>query len=335
MTSRGARIAWTSVGLALLAFLIFHSGPARIASDLALVGGGLVVVVALEFVVDAFNTLGWWFTFPPELRAGSFGRLFLVKLAGSAVNTTLPIASIGGDSARVYLLDGDFPVATVIATILTSSLIFSLSKAGFIAVGTLLTWRRFQLSHDFSLAVLIGFVVTLAGVLAFLLLQLRGFSGAASRIAAWLPIPARWAARIMRHGPGVDAEMAALYRSRPRDLVLAVCAHQLAFLSGILQILLMLGWLGLQRSFRISLAIESFVMLLGLVTFMVPGEIGIQEGGKLVIFTALGLPAAAGVAVGIAFRLTSIVCAAVGLIVLAALKGRKRPELAPARSSAG
>jgi uncharacterized membrane protein YbhN (UPF0104 family) len=62
----------------------------------------------------------------------------------------------------------------------------------------------------------------------------------------------------------------------------------------------------------------------------VPGAIGVQEGGMLLVFAALGLPAAAGLATGIAFRLTSIVGAAAGLLTFAALKGRKLPGPSPA-----
>jgi hypothetical protein len=144
------------LGLFVLACLIYESGAARIVSDLALVGGGMAAIAVLEFVVDGFNTLGWWFTFPPGLRDGSFRKLFFVRLAGTALNQTLPAASMGGEPAKVYLLKADFPVTTTIATVMASSLIFSLSKAGFIAFGTMFTWRRFQLSHEFSVALLVG-----------------------------------------------------------------------------------------------------------------------------------------------------------------------------------
>jgi glycosyltransferase 2 family protein len=332
MNSRRGQIAWILLGVALLAWLIYESGPSRIASDLALIGAGLAVVVLLEFVVDGFNTVGWWFTFPRDLRGGSFGKLFFVRLAGTALNATLPAASMGGEPAKVYLLHGDFPVATVVATVMTSSLIFSLSKAIFIAWGLLLTWRHIELSHQFSLAVLVGFLTTLACVLAFLFLQLRGFTDMASQILRRLPIPKRWMVRLRRLSPAVDAEMAALYRSRPRDLVLALCSHQVAFLCGVLQVLFLLRRLGLPHSFSISLAVESLVMLLGFVTFIVPSVLGVQEGAKLLIFTALGLPAAAGLTVGIAFRLTSIVDNGAGLLALAALKGRKKASVVATRS---
>jgi uncharacterized protein (TIRG00374 family) len=323
MTSGARRAVWASVGLALLAILIYGSGPARIATDLQSVGRGLVIVIAIEFVVDGFHTLGWWYTFPPDTRRGTYWMLYFVRLAGTALNQTIPAASMGGEPAKVFLLEPHFPVATSIATVMTSSLIFSLSKAVFIAFGMIVTWHRVQLPHGFVVAVVIGFLATLTGILVFLFLQLRGLTSAAHRIVARLPIPARWIESLERLAPGVDDEIRAFYRSRPRDLALAAVSHMGAFICGVVQVWLLLGWLGLSRSLGTSLAIESFSMLLGFVMFAVPGAIGVQEGGMLLAFAVLGLPAAAGLSTGIAFRLTSIVGAAAGLLTFAALKGRR------------
>jgi hypothetical protein len=133
-------------------------------------------------------------------------------------------------------------------------------------------------------------------------------------------------------GESLHAPWGLSRRDRGGDSHEAVCSHQIAFLCGVLQVLFLLRRLGLPHSFIITLAIESLVMLLGFVTFIVPSVLGVQEGAKLLIFTALGLPAAAGLTVGIAFRLTSVVDNAAGLLALAALKGRKKPALVPARS---
>lgn len=333
MNSVAKRVAWTSVGVALLVVLIYESGPARLASDLQSVGRGLVVIIALEFVVDGFHTLAWWFTFPPEMRRGSYWTLYFVRLAGTALNQTIPAASIGGEPAKVFLLEPHFPVATAIATVMTASLIFSLTKAFFIALGMVVTWHRVQLPHGFVVAVVTGYLATLAGILAFMFLLLSGFGSAAKNIIARLPIPERWTERIERLAPIVDEEVRAFHRTRPRDLVLAGVSHFPAFLVGVAQVWLLLGWLGLARSLGTSLAIESFSMLLGFVMFAVPGGIGVQEGGMLVVFAVLGLPSAAGLATGIAFRLTSIVNAAAGLLAFAALKGRKVPGLADGQTS--
>jgi hypothetical protein len=59
---------------------------------------------------------------------------------------------------------------------------------------------------------------------------------------------------------------------------------------------------------------------LGLLLFAVPSAFGVQEGSKLLIFAALGLPLSAGVTLGIVFRLMSTVNLAVGLVTLIWLK---------------
>jgi glycosyltransferase 2 family protein len=311
----------------LLGFLIYESGAMRIAADLQSVGRGLIAIIAIEFMVDGFHTLGWWFTFSAEARRGYYWTLYFVRLAGTALNQTIPAASMGGEPAKVFLLEPHFPVTTAIATVMTSSLVMSLSKAGFIAFGTILTWRRVQLPHGFVIAVVVGFVATLAGILVFLIFQLRGITAAAKGVIARLPLPDRWIQGLERLAPSIDEEIRAFYRTRPRDLTMAVLAHLCAFCCGVVQVWLLIGWLGLPRSLATSLAIESFSMLLGFMMFAVPGSIGVQEGGMLLVFAALGLPASAGLAVGIAFRVTSIVGAAAGLLAFAALKGRKVQEL--------
>jgi len=111
MNSGQQRILWTLLGVTLLAILIYESGPRQIIADLSSVGIGLVAIILLEFTVDGFNTLGWWFTFPPDLRRGSYRRLFFVRLAGTALNQTIPAASIGGEPAKVYLLSPEFLAA--------------------------------------------------------------------------------------------------------------------------------------------------------------------------------------------------------------------------------
>lgn len=87
--------------------------------------------------------------------------------------------------------------------------------------------------------------------------------------------------------------------------------HLSSFALGVLQVYLLLCWLGLPAGVVTCVAIEAFSVLIQLALFLVPASIGVQEGGKVLIFTALGLPAVAGLSVGIAFRLTQL--AGIGL----------------------
>ncbi len=322
MSQTAKRLIGVSVGFALVAVLIYECGPAAILSDLKLIGPGLLAIIAIEFVVDLFNTLGWFFSLPSRHRRGQFGRLFLVRLAGTALNQTIPAASMGGEPTKVLLLRSHVPTQTAISSVVVSRFAFSLAKAIFILTGVAITASLINLTFGITVALAVGFLLTLSGILLFLLLQLRGLSTASTRIITRLGIPRRWISRISQISPDVDREIGEFYRARRGDLVAAVLSHQAAFLCGVCQVLLLLGWMGLSRDWRVGLAIESLSMLLGFATFLVPDSLGIKEGGFALIFSALALPVSAGLAVAIAFRITSLVGTLVGLMVMSGLLTR-------------
>ena len=90
---RNRQLIALAVGVALFVYLIYETGPESLAANLELIGPKLVFIVALERIVDLFNTVGWWFTFSPNLRRGTFSTLYLVRLAGTALNEMTPAAS--------------------------------------------------------------------------------------------------------------------------------------------------------------------------------------------------------------------------------------------------
>ena len=316
------RLIGASVGLALVAILIYESGPAAILADLKLIGPRLIAIIAIEFVVDAFNTLGWFFSLPSHHRRGQFGRLYLVRLAGTALNQTIPAASMGGEPTKVLLLRSHVPPQTAIASVVVARFAFSIAKAIFILAGIAMTMSLIKLKAGITVALLAGFVATLGGLLLFLVLQLRGLSTTSARMMARLRIPPRWISSIAQISPAVDREIIDFYRSRHGDLFAAIVAHQAAFLCGVCQVLLLLGWVGLGRDWRVSLAIEALSMLFAFATFLVPDSLGVKEGGFALIFSALALPVSAGLAVAIAFRITSLVGTLVGLSIMSGLLTR-------------
>jgi uncharacterized protein (TIRG00374 family) len=324
---RNKQLIALGLGLALFAYLIYESGPASLAANLELIGPKLIFIVALELIVDLFNTVGWWVTFAPNLRRGTFGTVYLVRLAGTALNQVLPAASMGGEPAKVMLLRPHFPVAAATASVLTARVSFTFAKAIFIAAGMLITWHRLRLPHGLSSALLAGFVVTLAGLVVFLMLQLRGFARVVGRFGRRAGVPEKWMAEIDGASGAVDAHVAEFYRSRPGDLARSIAAHLFASSFGVLQVSLLLGWLALPNDWQTSLAIEAFSALVSFIIFVVPGSVGVQEASKVMIFTALGLSASAGMSVGIAFRLNDIAGSAIGLAVFALLQGRALPRL--------
>ena len=114
-----------------------------------------------------------------------------------------------------------------------------------------------------SIALLPGFILTLGGLIVFLTLQLRGFARVSERFGRRLGLSDKWMAKIDSASSAVDEHVADFYRSRPGDLARSITAHLFAFSFGVLQVSLLLAWLGLHNHWQTSLAIESFSGLVG------------------------------------------------------------------------
>ena len=136
------QLAALALGLACFAWLVSAIGVDVIARDLVLIGWGLALIVILELLIDAFNTLGWWYTFaPPERRVG-YGLLYLVRMAGTAFNQAVPSATVGGEPIKVLLLQRHMPASSAVASVLTAKLAFSLGQAICVFLGLMLTAHR-------------------------------------------------------------------------------------------------------------------------------------------------------------------------------------------------
>jgi len=333
VSGRGLRIATLLLGAALFAWLVLSSDVRSILSDLARVGPGIVVIIAIEFVGHAFNTLGWWFTFPPAQRAGNYWRLFWVRSAGSALNEATPVASLGGEPAKVALLRTRMSTGAATASLLATKVSFCTAKAAFVIVGMAIVWPRLRLPVEASWALFSAFAVMVVGIAMFAAVQVWGIGSGMISALRRVRMPHHFVLRIESALHEVDAHLRDFYRSRTGDLFRSVAAHLCAYGCGTLQILLLLGWLGLEYDVGAAIGIEAFGALVGLVFFAVPASLGVQEGGKVLIFTALGLPRPAAMAVGITFRIVSLLDIAIGLAALMLLQHRM-PESARKAKSA-
>ena len=326
INSRLKKTASLLLGAGLLVWLVLSSGIGSILDDLSHVGPGLLVIIALEFVIDAFNTIGWWFTLPVAERTGTCRRLFWVRCAGNALNETTPAASLGGEPAKILLLRGRISTSAATASLLATKVSFSFSTAIFIVAGTVAIWPRLSLPRNISLVLISSFVLMLIAITVFAILQVRGIGAGTVRVLRRLRIPDRWLAQIESSSYDIDAHLRDFYRARRGDLICSVGSHLCGFGLSAVQVLLMIGWLGLGFDPIAAFGIEAFSALVTFAAFAIPASIGVQEGGKVLIFWALGLPRSAAMAVGIAFRLTSLIKIAMGLTAFILLQHRS-PDL--------
>lgn len=319
------------LGIALCGFLVARVGVDQIRQDLGLMGWSLLGVVLIELVIDVINTFGWRFTFNPEERHVPFSMLFLARLAGTAFNQILPSATVGGEPVKAMLLKTHLPFSSTLASVVTAKLTYSVAQAAFALAGVLFAFRAFALPEGLRHGLVAALAMTVAGIGFFVWLQRRGLFATVTGAMRRLGLPIAWAHAVEHATHALDDRVRDFHVERPRDFLLSVACHLTSLMLGVLQVFLLLHWLGLPATFATCFTIESFSILIQAAAFLVPGAIGVQEGGKVVIFSALGLPAAAGFSVGIAFRLNQVVGIALGLLAYAVLHWQQRSE-SPARA---
>jgi len=103
-------------GLLLLGGMVWQVGITDLLTSFGVVGWWIVPWVLLEIVPVVLHTAGWAACFPKSHQAVSFWRLFIVRLAGSAINQVTPTATIGGEVVKVLLLESTLPRAPATAT---------------------------------------------------------------------------------------------------------------------------------------------------------------------------------------------------------------------------
>ena len=98
------------------------------------------------------NTIAWNFAFPPDAFKPRLLTLFAAKLAGETVNQLTPLANLGGEPVKAYLLTHRTPGPRGMASVVVD-------KTAQIAVGlsfTVLGLGLLFYYHDVSELILLG-----------------------------------------------------------------------------------------------------------------------------------------------------------------------------------
>lgn len=331
MLRRVAQLALLLAGALLLISLIRRIGAERLVADLRRFGWGLGAIIAFELVIDASNTLGWRRTLT-ETPAVGFLRLYWIRLAGTAINQLTPTATVGGEFVKAMFLGPALGTPATVASLIAARMSYAIGQAALVLIGLVALLTRLEGAPELAAAVIAGFVASLAGVLGFIALQRRGLFAGLARWAARLRLRPTLLARLESGGGALDAQLAALYRDRPRAFVASVGWHVVGQLIGLAQLWCILRWLNAPAPLVTCLAIEAFAIVADSAMFFVPGRVGVQEGGRVLIFTALGMSAATGLAAAVIIRLAQLGSAALGLAAYAGLSIEKAPLRAAATS---
>lgn len=324
------------LGLLTFAGLVWHIGPVHIVEAAASLGSGAMLIILLPSVMMyLFEAYGWRLTLGPHAHRLSFWRLFAIRTAGEVVNMTTPTAYVGGEPLKAYLLKRhDVPIVEAMASVVTAKTTMTLAEVLFILVGIVLSfWTMgFIKSPPMSAAnssTPVGAAVFTALCLLFatlllLAMQRRGLFIGLLNLLRRCQIRLSYLESREEKLRALDGAIKEFYtRDRPAFL-LSIGVFFLAWLAEALEVYVILWFIGPPADAMTSLSIGALAVVIKGGAFFVPGSIGAQEGGYLLLLMAYGYSDLAGITFAILRRVRELVWIIIGLVCLAALGGFRK-----------
>lgn len=298
-------------GLVLAGGLIFANGWRTIAALMLRVGwagGWLIPLRLLAIGLDA----GGWRALLSDIDAAPWSRLFGLALIRDGVNALLPVVRIGGELVAIRLLVADgIKTAVAAASVIVETSITLVLQVFFTVGALVLLWPDLGAAAPVPLYTL-GLAGAFAVVGLFLVVQWRiGLMAGVDRIISIV------GGRGVSERLGLatlDGDIRRLYRCRMAVLRCA-CWQLAGFMVGAAETGLVLYLLQARPGLWEVLITESLIQAMQSLSFVIPGALGIQEGGLVVLGTILGFSADTALALALVRRLRQLVTGAPALLL--------------------
>jgi putative membrane protein len=250
---------------------------------------------------------------------------------GESINDLLPVLQMGGNVVKARLLvEQGVRVGRAGASVVVDVTLVVLTQILFTLLGLAL------------LAPIIGrgkplFVILVGAAILGILLggfyaaQRRGLFSFIVRVSRRILGGPEWIS-VSSSASAIDAEILRLYGER-RSLMASGCWHMLGWFLGIAEVWLALHLLGHPVDVRTALLFESLGQAIRTGAFAVPGALGIQEGGYVLVGGALGIEPGIALALSLSRRVRELLLGLPGLAVWQAPAIQRELRRNPRRSS--
>ena len=305
-----------SIGLVIFIAVLASQGLSTVLATLALAGWGLVLVALFHLVPLVLDAAAIRVLFV-SAAATPMREAILARWVGESANSLMPAGQIGGPvlMARHLSLRG-LPMPEAVATITVSTTLQTFAQIGFALYGVSLLGAHATHVSESTLrnSSLIASAFLALQIVGFYLLQRRGFFSKLLRAAARFVGKRDWS-HWMSHAQAIDAAVEVTYR-RSAAVAASFGLSLIGWLVGTVEVYWILQLLGSPVSWSDALMLESVGQAIRGAAFAIPGALGVQEGGYLLLGALVGLHAETGLALSLAKRARELLLGLPGLLYL-------------------
>lgn len=318
-----------SAGVLLFAAVLVSQGLSAVFATLALAGWGLLLLALLHLLPLLLDAASIRVLFDTNAAHSSMRDSLLARWAGESANSFLPAGPIGGPVVMArHLAQRGVPMQEAAAVITVSTTLQTLAQVVFAMTGmALLGAQASQVSqHAVRMPLLIASGVLALCLAGFYLMQRRGLFGKLMRAIGRFSGSRDWSALLSR-AEAIDVAVQDTYGRRGRVAASFVLSLT-GWVIGTAEVYLILRLLGSPVDWDTALLLESLGQAIRSAGFAIPGSLGVQEGGYLLLAPLAGLPPNTAVALSLAKRAREIVLGLPGLLYVHLSERRWRRRLA-------
>jgi putative membrane protein len=310
--------SWTlTAGVLLFIAVLASQGLPAVMATLALAGWGLLLVALFHLLPLVLDAVAIRVLFGEGAAQGSLKDALLARWAGESANSLMPAGQIGGPVLMArHLAHRGMALPEAVAAITVSTTLQTFAQIAFALLGVALVGAH--ASHISQNALRTSSLIA-SGVLAlqvagFYWIQRRGFFSTLMRAVNRLAGKRDWS-QWMNQAGAIDEAVQLTY-GRAGPVAASFLWSSIGWLVGTGEVFLILQLIHHPVGWIDALLLESLGQAIRGAAFAVPGALGVQEGGYLLLAPLAGLPPDAALALSLAKRARELLLGLPGLLYL-------------------
>ncbi|MBM4128034.1 MAG: flippase-like domain-containing protein [Nitrospira sp.] len=320
-----------ALGLTVLGLLVWHIGPDKIYEAASRLGPlALLVVLVPSFLMYAIEAYGWKVVLGPSAQAIPFWRLMAIRTAGEVVNMTTPTAYLGGEPLKAYLLKKyNVPIAEGAASVVIAKTTMTLAEVFYILVGIALGFVLLGTGNSAGqtvTAALLSVGVLVCSIAGFVYIQRRGLFTSILSLVRKLRLRIGFLESKEAHLLSIDRTIQEYYTHHQRAFYVSIGVYFLGWMAESIEVFIILHFLGGPTSLLSAFSIGALAVFIKGGSFFIPGSLGAQDGGNVLLLQAFGYSDVTGLTFALLRRFRELVWIGIGLLCLATVGKGATPQ---------
>ena len=310
-----------SAGVLLFVGVLASQGLPAVVSALALAGWGLLLVALFHLVPLVIDAVAIRVLFDRTTGGaavrGTMRDALLARWAGESANSLMPAGQIGGPVLMArHLATRGLALQDAAAAVTVSTTLQTFAQIAFALLGIALLGAH--TSHISPQALRVSSLIA-SGLLAvqvggFYWIQRRGFFSKLMRTATRFAGKRDWSQWVSQ-AEAIDLGVHLTY-GRAGPVAASFLLSLVGWLVGTGEVYLILQLIHHPVGWVPALLLESLGQAIRGAAFAIPGALGVQEGGYLLLAPLVGLPPDAALALSLAKRARELMLGVPGLLYL-------------------